>query len=382
MPHTTAIVLACVFAALALISTVFVKKRTLRIVLTAVCVAIALLCIVCVRQTAQDDEIKKESLERVSDDIEFAGDIIESTKFSGSQVTYTYEGGDDDAYKQLTDNQKKLYDEILPKVQRIEDFTYTAEEYGYDTLDDLLIVMGALNQDHPELELYFLISEVIDGDMTTALTSHYFMPGGGDVTTAEQKDELRHELEVFDAECNAIVAGMPEGLSTYDKYRYLAVVISLRTTYDYDSVGGTQIGTAYGAIEGGHSICQGYSRGFEYLCKRQTCGAERSAANPAMFRTHGISCGLKAAHTMSMSHGPTAMIFRPTVLIGSITSCSRRTRYSQTTISRTVPLPPALISTRRYEKMADKLSAIIEFNFRRYPAQPSLGAPREVRGRR
>lgn len=59
MPHTTAIVLACVFAALALISTVFVKKRTLRIVLTAVCVAIALLCIVCVRQTAQDDEIKK-----------------------------------------------------------------------------------------------------------------------------------------------------------------------------------------------------------------------------------------------------------------------------------------------------------------------------------
>ena len=236
MPHTTTIVLACVFAALALVATVFVKKRTLRIVLTAVCVAIALLCIVCVRQTAQDDEIKNEALERVSDDIEFAGDIIESTKFSGSQVTYTYEGGDDDAYKQLTDNQKKLYDEILPKVQRIEDFTYTAE--------------------------------VIDGDMTTALTSRYFMPGGGDVTTAEQKDELRHELEVFDAECDAIVAGMPEGLSTYDKYRYLAVVISLRTTYDYDSVGGTQIGTAYGAIEGGHSICQGYSRGFEYLCKK------------------------------------------------------------------------------------------------------------------
>lgn len=268
MPHTTAIVLTCVFAALALVATVFVKKRTLRIVLTAVCVVIALLCIVCVRQTAQDDEIKKEALERVSDDIEFAGDIIESTKFSGSQVTYPYEGGDDDAYKQLTDKQKKLYDEILPKVRKIEDFTYTAEEHGYDTLDDLLIVMGALNQDHPELELYFLISEVIDGDMTTALTSHYFMPGGGDVTTAEQKDKLRHELEVFDAECDAIVAGMPEGLSTYDKYRYLAVVISLRTTYDYDSVGGTQIGTAYGAIEGGHSICQGYSRGFEYLCKK------------------------------------------------------------------------------------------------------------------
>ena len=32
--------------------------------------------------------------------------------------------------------------------------------------------------------------------------------------------------------------------------------------------GGVQIGTAYGAIEGGLSICQGYSRGFEYLCKK------------------------------------------------------------------------------------------------------------------
>lgn len=31
---------------------------------------------------------------------------------------------------------------------------------------------------------------------------------------------------------------------------------------------------------------------------------------------------------------------------------------------RTAPSPPARISTRRYEKMADKLSAIIEFNFK------------------
>lgn len=268
MTHTTAIVLTCVFAALALIAAVFVKKRTLRIVLTLVCAIAALLCLLCIRQTAQDDEIKKEALGRVSDDIEFATDIIENTKFSGSQVTYPYERKQDESYSKLTDAQKKLYDEILPKVQRIEDFTYSAEEYGYSTLDDLLVVMGALNEDHPELELYFLISEVIDGDTTTALQSHYFMPSGGDVKTKEQKDELRHELAVFDAECDAIVAGMPEGLSAYDQYRYLAVMIALRTTYDYGMDGGVQIGTAYGAIEGGLSICQGYSRGFEYLCKK------------------------------------------------------------------------------------------------------------------
>ena len=51
-------------------------------------------------------------------------------------------------------------------------------------------------------------------------------------------------------------------------YRYLAAVISLRTTYDNDSVGGKPIATAYGAIEGGSSICQGYASGFEYLCRK------------------------------------------------------------------------------------------------------------------
>lgn len=269
MTHTTAIVLAVVFAAAAVVSLVFVKKTTLRIVLAAACLLAAALCVLwLVRATQAENEIKKEALERVSDDIEFAADIIKNTRFDGSQVTYPYEGEPSEAYGELSNSQKKLYDEILPKVRRIEDFTYTAEEYGYDTLDDLLIVMGALNEDHPELELYFLISEVDDGDMTTALTSHYFMPGGGDVTTAEQRDELRHELAVFDAECDAIVAGMPEGLSAYDQYRYLAVIISQRTTYDYSVDGGVQIGTAYGAIEGGLSICQGYSRGFEYLCQK------------------------------------------------------------------------------------------------------------------
>ena len=61
---------------------------------------------------------------------------------------------------------------------------------------------------------------------------------------------------------------MPENLSTYDKYRYLATVISLVTDYDHYSLGGWQVGTAYGSIVGGYSICQGYSRGFLYLCEK------------------------------------------------------------------------------------------------------------------
>lgn len=263
MTDSTAVILACVFAAIAVLALVFVKKKALRI---ALAVVFALLAVLFYLHKPSDGEIKRLALARVETDIKTATDIVQQTRFDGSMISYGYEATSE--YEKLTDRQKKLYDEILPKVQKIEDFTYTAAEYGYDTLDDLLIVMGAINSDHPELELYFSIADVDDGDTTTALTSHYFMPVGGDVKTDEQKAELKRELEIFNAECDAVVAAMPEGLSTYDKYRYLATFISLRTTYDYDAVGGNQIATAYGAIEGGLSICQGYSRGFEYLCQK------------------------------------------------------------------------------------------------------------------
>ena len=263
MPHSTAVILACVLAAIAVASLIFVKNKPLRIVLAAVFAVLAVLSLLL---GASDGKIKKEALARVEDDIKVATDAVLAARFDGSKVTYGYEATS--VYADLTDRQKKLYDEILPKVQKIEDFTYTAAEYGYDTLDDLLIVMGAVNADHPELELYFSIADVDDGNMTTALRSCYSMPDGGEVKTDEQKAELKHELEVFDAECDAVVAAMPDDLSAYDKYRYLATFVSLRTTYDYDAVGGNQIATAYGSIQGGLSICQGYSRGFEYLCQK------------------------------------------------------------------------------------------------------------------
>ncbi|MGN0610223.1 MAG: transglutaminase domain-containing protein [Ruminiclostridium sp.] len=73
---------------------------------------------------------------------------------------------------------------------------------------------------------------------------------------------------IFDIECDLIVEAIPEYFSTYDKYRYLAAILSMRADYDYDFTGGLPTATAYGAIEGHLAICQGYSRAFEYLCKK------------------------------------------------------------------------------------------------------------------
>lgn len=72
--------------------------------------------------------------------------------------------------------------------------------------------------------------------------------------------------EYFDVVCALIVDGMPENLSAYDRYRYLAFVVSLTTEYDYDE--DEVSSTAYGALIRGKGICLGYTNAFLYLCEK------------------------------------------------------------------------------------------------------------------
>lgn len=183
-----------------------------------------------------------------------------------SEVSYPYDESNT-AYSELSDEQKALYDEMLPKVRDMEPFEYSAEKFGYDVLDNILIAASALCKDHREYEIYFDIEDVVDGDMTTALRALYFLPSDPNSGSADT-EKIKKEVQAFEDDSDLIVAAMPKDFSTYDKYRYLAAVISLITNYDYTLVGGKSAATAYGAIELGMCICQGYSTGFEYLCRK------------------------------------------------------------------------------------------------------------------
>lgn len=170
-------------------------------------------------------------------------------------------------YDRLNETDKAMYDEMLEKAQRFIPFAYTAAEHGYDVMDQSLRVYGALIKDHSEIENYFIMGDVVDGDRTVSMKARYFMPWDAETQPADT-NSLGEEVKRFDAICQRIVGRIPEGLSVYDQYRYLATVISLTTSYDYDATGGWQDATAYGAIVGGYSVCQGYSRGFLYLCQK------------------------------------------------------------------------------------------------------------------
>lgn len=216
------------------------------------------------RLQAEAETLAKE---RMQSDIDLALWCVQEARDGGSAVSFPYEAGPS-AYAGLDRAQRKLYDEMLPRIQSLTPFAYTAAEHGYGVLDNAFTAAAALCADHPECALYFDIDEVFDGDTTTALRSSYFLPSDPDAKNTDDTDTLKQELRVFDAECDLIVQSMPSDFSTYDKYRYLAAVISLRTSYDNDFTGGKKTSTAYGAIHGPVAICQGYSLAFEYLCRK------------------------------------------------------------------------------------------------------------------
>lgn len=218
-------------------------------------------------QEQQTEEARDIAKNRIQSDIDLALWYVKQDLNNGSDVCYPYET-DNTEYSKLNGTQKQLYDEMLTKIQSLIPFEYTAEEYGYDVLDNVFIVTTAICADHPECELYYTIEEIFEGETTTALRSSYFFPSDPENKNVEDTSALKEELRIFDMECNLIVESIPKDFSTYDKYRYLAAVISIRTAYDYDFTGGNQTTSAYGAIEGPVAICQGYSRAFEYLCKK------------------------------------------------------------------------------------------------------------------
>lgn len=96
-----------------------------------------------------------------------------------------------------------------------------------------------------------------------------------DGETVELPDDLTDdELEYYEAAITYIVDSMPEGLSAYDQYRYLAFVVSLASEYDYELSDDGHNMTAYGAIAEHFSVCMGYTCAFQALCERANLWCE------------------------------------------------------------------------------------------------------------
>lgn len=72
----------------------------------------------------------------------------------------------------------------------------------------------------------------------------------------------------LEAAADYIVENMPSEASAYDKYRYLAYVLCLCASYDYEVREDNLSETPYGALAEGRAVCFGYVYTMQYLCER------------------------------------------------------------------------------------------------------------------
>ncbi len=189
-------------------------------------------------------------------------------------------------YKSLTGEGLVLYERLLSCAK---DFRSYRAKCSPELMEE---VKEALFIDHPELETYFDVELEDDrssgssggsgsgrtdgsrpgsgtGTDEASFRTVFFLPEGRYYAPADNKDEVMAQVEALDAVSRYVVSRIPESFSAVDKYRALACYISLNSQYAH--VENEEIPryamTAYGAIVNGWSICQGYTIGFEYLCR-------------------------------------------------------------------------------------------------------------------
>lgn len=184
----------------------------------------------------------------------------------------TDEQEDDQGFKPyavelLSEEQKFFYNDMKEKAAELIPFEYTAKEYGSDAMDDVFYAREALMMDDPSLWNYFWVDEVFSKDGKAdiiSMKSRYFCQWDDkEVNTTE---EIKNGIAVFENVCDEIIDSMPDGISVYEKYHYLAEALSERVDYDLEFEHQEHV-TPYCLVTG-NGICVGYAEAYQYLCMK------------------------------------------------------------------------------------------------------------------
>ena len=222
-----------------------------------------------------DDPIEKEASEIIDGAIAKAISYVNAMKDARhSGVSYSFDGDANGYIAELTPEQKDLYDRFVAAGKKCERLTVSDKEYGGDLKAAYFALYRPLTYSEPDIASYFTIdakTQLLASEMTTRYVSvfdRYFDPdrdANADLITGEvTMEKIRHGAKLLDAVVKRVVRFMPEGLSTYDKYYYLAAVLSEKVSYDKRP---DNCYTAYGALIGGRAVCEGYTSAYYLLCR-------------------------------------------------------------------------------------------------------------------
>ena len=216
------------------------------------------------------------------------------TQYPIEESTESFRYDKKTAYDNLNSTQKQIYKKLYKFIKAIKQPKLSKK---YNT-KDISKAFNALSKDDSIIEQYTSLSYAADRKThkytIPHITYYQFYTDGlhkykiNETTTRKERNKLRKEINQYtkkiDSYANMIVKGMPSGISTIDKYRYLAACLCYMTDYnknasdnldkkkiypeDMRNVKNRNAWSYASAFVYGSAVCQGYARAYEYLCKK------------------------------------------------------------------------------------------------------------------
>ena len=216
------------------------------------------------------DSIEKEASDIIDSAIEKAVSYVNALRNDGrSHLFFAYDEDANGYIAKLTPSEERLYRKIIEAAGYLSPFTVTEEEFDGDLKKAYFSIYEPLTYCEPGIASYAF------ADASTYLTqnyqSHYksvylfyFDPYKDGNSRLNDTEKLAHDAELLERIVRRVVRFMPEGLSTYDKYYYLAAVLSEHVSYDSRPENAF---TAFGALVCKRAVCEGYTSAFMLLCR-------------------------------------------------------------------------------------------------------------------
>ena len=220
------------------------------------------------------DDLEREAAETIDAAVEKAIAYVGVMKDGRhSDTVFAFEEDVNGFAANLGSSARELYGKAVESASKFERFSAEANGYAGDLKDDFFAVHAPLTYVHPDIASFFMLDASVRIDAagnshTVSVFDWYFDPER-DANASERDgfvtlDEIKHRAEFLDRVVKRVVRLMPEGLSAYDKYYYLAAVLSEKTVYDARP---DNCFTAYGALVSGKAVCEGYTAAYYLLCR-------------------------------------------------------------------------------------------------------------------
>ena len=222
------------------------------------------------------DDLEREASELIDFAIEKAISYVNVMKDDRHAFeTFEFEYDANGSLSKLDENEVDLYNRIVEAAKAGAAFEMTEKEYKGDLKAAFFDLHIPLTYCDPLLSTYFCldaksyIRDIGEDEFESRYSSvfiRYFDPNydGNAVVAASDTEKILRKAELLERIVKRVVRFMPDGLSAYDHYYYLAAVLSEKVTYSNRL---DDCFTAYGALVDGKAVCEGYACAYFLLCR-------------------------------------------------------------------------------------------------------------------